>query len=75
MSEFLILTEEEKNLIEKHRANKAKREVMRNHFSEIQRLLREIEKMGGSITMPTIGGKYIPIHTPKVTAEQIDLYY
>jgi hypothetical protein len=70
---ILELTKEEVEKIMKERELKARQENIEGLFEELKDALRKIRELGGSISLPMIGGKYVPAHWPSVGAYNVTL--
>jgi hypothetical protein len=70
---LIEITEEElKELLEKREAE-AKQKIAEEIFEEIKDNLVELKRLGYNLRLPTIGGKYVPIHNPLVSSMNIHL--
>jgi hypothetical protein len=63
---ILELTKEEMEKIMKERELKARQETIEDLFEELKNTLGKIRKLGGSISLPMIGGEYVRVHRPRV---------
>ena len=67
------ISKEEVNLILKHRKETARKERIEELGATIISALEEIEKLGGSVRLPGIGGKYVSYHYPAVRAGNVSI--
>ena len=77
MNEIVIttLSPAEVELINNHRAETARRTRIDELAKALRSTLQEIKELGGSVDLPTIGGKYVYRHNPRVTAQDIIVHY
>ena len=72
--EVMEITEEEKNMIMKNRKDNARKAEMIECFAQVKELLTRIEQLGGTVCLPSIGGKYVSHHSPIVHSAKIRLW-
>lgn len=72
--EVMEITEEEKNMIVKKRKEDARKAELDECFTQVKELLARIEQLGGTIYLPSIGGKYIAYHSPTVRSTNVGLW-
>jgi hypothetical protein len=68
------VTQEEVEAILEAREKRARKEEIEKNIEIIKESLRTIEKLGGHVHLPDIGGKYVPRYSPRVTAKNIGWY-
>ena len=76
MNESIIaleITKEEVELVIQHRKETARKDRINELGDIIRSALAEIEQLGGSVHLPTIGGKYVSIHSPVVRSNNISV--
>lgn len=73
--EVIILSEEEKEMILKKRAEADRKEELNKQFKILRNTLDQIQKLGGSVVVDAIGGKYIPHHNPTVNNNTVHCRY
>ena len=71
--ELIEITEEELKEIIKKREAEAKQKIAEEIFEEIKDNLVELKRLGYNLRLPTVGGKYVPIHNPLVSSTNIHL--
>ena len=67
------ISKEEANLILKHRKETARKERIEELGNILITTLAEIEKLGGNVRLPGIGGKYVSYHHPSVRADNVSI--
>ena len=72
--EVMEITEEEKNIVLKKRKDDARKAEMSECFAQVQELLARIEQLGGTVCLPSIGGKYVCHHSPIVRSTEVKLW-
>lgn len=72
--EVMEITEEEKNLVLRRRKDNARKAEMEECFTQVKELLARIEQLGGTVQLPSIGGKYVAHHWPIVHSTNISLW-
>ena len=72
--EVMEITEEEKNMVLKKRKDDARKAEMNECFAQVKELLARIEQLGGTVQLPSIGGKYVAHHWPTVRSTNISLW-
>lgn len=71
--EVMEITEEEKNMVLRRRKDNARKAEMDECFAQVKELLARIDQLGGSVRLPSIGGKYVAHHSPAVHSTNISL--
>lgn len=75
MEAFAIeLTPEELALILKKREDEAKQVIAEELFAKVKEGIEALDKLGYWVQLPSIGGKYVPLHQPIVSAKRVELY-
>lgn len=70
------ITPEERELIRKHREERARKAKIDLLAETLKDTIREIEKLGGRVdTGEWVGGKYVSMHCPRVKADKISVCY
>lgn len=64
MFEVMEISEKEKQMLLAHREEEARKAKIDNLYADIVEALAQIEKLGGRITLPAVGGKYVPRYNP-----------
>ena len=72
--EVMEITEEEKNMVLKKRKDDARKAEMSECFAQVKELLARIEQLGGTVQLPSIGGKYVCHHSPTVHSTNVSLW-
>lgn len=72
--EVMEITEEEKNMVLKKRQDNARLAEMNECFTQVKELLARIEQLGGTVHLPSIGGKYVCHHSPIVRSAEVKLW-
>lgn len=75
MAEFMVLSEEEKQMLIKHRAEQARKAEIDDCMAMVIKSLERIEKLGGKVVLPRIGGAYVSSHHPRVYANSVSCWY
>lgn len=73
--EVIILSEEEKEMVLKKRAEANRKEELNEQFKILRNTLDQIQKLGGSVVVDAVGGKYIPYHNPTVNNNTVHCRY
>ena len=73
--EVMVLSEKEKEMILKERAKVARQAELDKQFKILRDTLDQIEKLGGSVVVNAIGGKYVPYHNPNVNNNTVHCRY
>lgn len=71
MIEIMEITTEEKEMILRNRVESARQAELKECGEIIRRALHRIAELGGSVELPSIGGKYISLHHPRVKENNI----
>lgn len=70
------ITPEERELILKHREERARKAKIDVLAKTLKDTIRQIEDLGGGVdTGEWVGGKYVSMHCPKVKADKVDVCY
>lgn len=72
--EVMEITEEEKNMVLRKRKDDARKAEMDECFAQIKASLARIEQLGGTVCLPSIGGKYVCHHSPTVRSTNVSLW-
>ena len=75
MFEVMEISEKEKQILLAHRKEEARKAKIDNLYVDIVEALAQIEKLGGRIVLPSIGGKYVPYHKPTVLSSEVMCEY
>ena len=75
MFEIMEISEQEKKMLLVHRKEEARKAKIDNLYADIVDALAQIEKLGGRIVLPSIGGKYVPYHRPVVLSSDVMCEY
>ena len=75
MFEIMEISEQEKKMLLAHRKEEARKAKIDNLYADIVDALAQIEKLGGRIVLPSIGGKYVPYHRPVVLSSDVMCEY
>ena len=68
------ITPEERELIRKHREERARKAKIDSLAETLKDTIREIEKLGGTVTTGEwIGGKYVSMYCPRVKADKVEV--
>lgn len=73
--EVMEISEEEKQMLMKHRAEQARKAEIDECMREIQKNVKRIEELKGKVLLPAIGGKYISYHNPQVKSDELCYCY
>ena len=73
--EVMELATEEMEMIKKHRAEKARKNELDEQFAILRKTLDRIYELNGRVSLPSIGGKYVPWHVPAVNKNTIECFY
>ena len=70
------LTPEERELIRKHREERARKAKIDCLAETLKDTIKQIEELGGGVvTGQWIGGSYVSMHCPKVKADRVEVLY
>lgn len=70
------ITPEERELIRKHREERARKANIDLLTETLKDTIREIEKLGGAVTTGEwVGGKYVSLCRPRVKADKVSVCY
>ena len=75
MFEIMEISEQEKKMLLAHRREEARKAKIDSLYADIVDALAQIEKLGGRIVLPSIGGKYVPYHRPVVLSSDVMCEY
>ena len=75
MFEIMEISEQEKKMLLAHRKEEARKAKIDNLYADIVDALAQIEKLGGRIVLPSIGGKYVSYHRPVVLSSDVMCEY
>ena len=73
--EVMVLSEEEKEMILKKRAEASRKTELNKQFEILRNTLDQIQKLGGSVVVDAVGGKYVPYHNPTVNNNTVHCRY
>lgn len=73
--EIMEISKEEKQMLMKHRAEQARKAEIDDCMAIIVKSLERIEKLGGKVILPRIGGAYVSSHHPRVYASDVSCWY
>ena len=73
--EVMVLSEKEKEMILKERAKVARQAELDKQFVILRNTLDQIQKLGGSVVVDAVGGKYVHYHNPTVNNNTIHCRY
>ena len=68
------LTPEELAIILKKREDEAKQIMAEELFAKVQEGIEALDKLGYRVQLPAIGGKYVHLHQPHVSAKRMELH-
>lgn len=73
--EVMVLSEKEKEMILKERAKAARQAELDKQFVILRNTLDQIQKLGGSVVVDAVGGKYVHYHNPAVNNNTVHCRY
>ena len=74
MVEVMVLSEKEREMILKSRAEDERQEKLRLYAKELRAVLQNIEDLGGSVGGEWFGGKYERYQQAKMTVGNVKVY-
>lgn len=75
MVEVMVLSEKEREMILKSRAEDERQAKIRDCAEKLKGVLREIEALGGSVGGEWYGGKYERYQQAVMTVNNVKVYY
>lgn len=70
------ITPEERELIRKHREERARKAKIDSLAETLKDTIKQIEELGGEVvTGQWIGGSYVPSHCPRVKADKVQVWH
>ncbi len=75
MFEVMEISEKEKQMLLAHRKEEARKAKIDELYADIVEALAQIEKLGGRVVLPSIGGKYVHYHRPSVRSSDVMCEY
>ena len=75
MFEIMEISEQEKQILIAHRKEEARKAEIDNLYADVVEALARIEKLGGRVILPRIGGKYVSSHYPVVRSSSVMCEY
>lgn len=72
---ILQVTKEEMEMVLKAREENARVAELTELRETLMTTIARINQLGGRVEMPSIGGRYVPYHTPVVTTNTVKVLY
>lgn len=72
---ILQVSKEEMEMVLRAREENARVAELIGLRETLHSTLNRINQLGGRVELPSIGGKYVSYHTPRVTANEVKVVY